>query len=221
MLIFDQLRISDNAKRLYINVHVNFAKEFDNIMLDSITIIPAIGKDGELQVSETSPDIPTENYIYKKVYTEDLQVDHIVIDKGVLDAAFNNWNGSEAIDATKPHAKMSYSNGDFSNDLFFVFVKCKGTPGECTPCRLDEEITLGVTFYEAKFHQAVMQNTRELNRQCDIPKNFLDLILLWNGFKSAIETEHYMVAVDYWKKLFGGRNGIPALGTTKPCGCHG
>ena len=34
---------------------------------------------------------------------------------------------------------MAFNRADMSNTLFFVYIKCKGTPGECTPCRLDEE----------------------------------------------------------------------------------
>ena len=63
-----------------------------------------------------------------------------------------------------------------------------------------------------------MQFTRELNRDCEIPQNFLDLILLWWGFKTAIEVEHYIPAIDFWKRLFGGKD-IKKI--SKGCGCHG
>ena len=34
MIIFDQLRISDNGKMLYVDIHVNKADLFDNIFID-------------------------------------------------------------------------------------------------------------------------------------------------------------------------------------------
>ena len=192
MIIFDQLRISDDGKRLYINLHVNKADYFDNIFLDSITIMTAD------KVSETNPDIPTEDYIYKKEFEGKLKEVDLVLTS-------NNFN-------------EAYSKADLTSDLFFVYVKIKGVPAPCTPCRLDEEITLGVTFDETMLYQKVMQFTRELNQDCEIPQNLFDLILLWYGFKAAIETEHYTVAIDFWKRLFGGKN---TTVTSKGCGCHG
>ena len=216
MLIFDQLRISDNGSRMYIDIHVNYASYFDNIMLDSVTVIPAD------RVSETYPDIPTEDFIYKKVYNEDLQVDQIVIDKTALNEAYLNWDSdnNRVIDDTKPYAKSSFDKSDFSQDLFFVFVKCKGTPDECTPCRLDEEITLGVVFDETRLYQMMMGYTKNLADTCNIDKGFIDLILLWNGFKASIETEHYVSAIDFWKKIFESGNNYN-INKPKPCGCHG
>ena len=219
MLIIDQLRISDDGKRMYINLHVNFASYFDNIMLDSITIVTAD------KVSETSPHTPSNDCIYKKVYTEDLQVDNIVIDKGMLDEAFNNWNGDSVVNSSKPHARKSFEKSNFSSDLFFIYVKCKGTPDACTPCRLDEEITIGVTFDEAMLYQRVMGYIKDLQDRCQIPLGFTDFILLWNAFKAAVETEHWIPAIRFWNMLFGKEQSPYGNGTVKGiiknCGCHG
>ena len=191
-VIFDQLRISDDGKRLYINLHVNKASYFDNIFLDSITIMTAD------KVSEMNPDIPTEDYIYKKDFEGEQKEADLVLTP-------NDFN-------------ETYNKSDLTSDLFFVYVKIKGVPSPCTPCRLDEEVTLGVTFDENLLYQKVMQLTKELSQDCEIPQNFLDLILLWYGFKASIETEHYIVAIDFWKRLFGGKN---TTVTSKGCGCHG
>ena len=194
-VIFEQLRISDDGKRMYVNMHVNKAGFFDSIFLDSITVVAAD------KVSETSPDVPSNDFIYRKLFGDSEKQADLVL----TPADFNEH----------------FKKGNFSSDLFFVYVKVKGTPDACVPCRLDEQVTLGVTFDENMFHQTVMQYTRELTQTCKITKGFLDLILLWNGFKSSIETEHYIQAIDFWKKMFGNRNGIRTLSTTKPCGCNG
>jgi hypothetical protein len=98
-------------------------------------------------------------------------------------------------------------------------VKCKDAPLiGCPPCRLDELTTLGVTFDENLLHQKVLGYTKELVDSCNIPRGFIDLILLWQAFKSSIETEHYIQAIDFWKKLFKSSNSI---GTYNRCGCHG
>jgi hypothetical protein len=202
-VLFDQLRISDDGKRMYINIHVNKAEYFDNIYLDRITIVPAD------KVSETSPHLPSTDYIYNKVFEENQKEADLVL----LPTDFNE----------------KFVKTDFSHDLFFVYVKVNGTPDPCTPCRLDEEITLGVTFDENLLYQKVMQFTKSLADDCNIPVAFTDFILLWNAFKASVETEHYVPAIKYWNMLFGmDAEGIPYGAYDKNsgvihklCGCHG
>ena len=192
MVIFDRLQISDNGKMLYIDVHVNKASYFDNITLDKLIIQTSD------QVSETDPCSPGDSHILSMDIEGNEKELHLALKANVdFDEVFHT----------------------LSDKLLFVYVICKGIPGECTPCRLDEMTTLGVTFDTALLYQKVMQHVRELNETCKIAKGFLDLILLWNGFKAAIETEHYIPAIDFWKKLFKNRYGKGNF--SKPCGCHG
>jgi hypothetical protein len=193
MIIFDQLRISDDGQRMYINLHVNKADYFENIYLDELVIV-AVDK-----VSETSPHLPSEDYIYKKVFDENQKEADLVL---------------QPVDFNEGFAKSN-----FSSDLFFVYVKCKGTPDPCVPCRLDEEITLGVTFDENILYQQVMDYTKQLASDCEVPVGFADFILQWNAFKASVETEHFIPAVKYWNMLFDKNSS--SHGNNKPCGCHG
>lgn len=108
-----------------------------------------------------------------------------------------------------------------SKTLFFVYIKCKGTPGSCTPCRLDEETTLGVVFDENVLHQKVMDYTKELVTDCSVPSAFIDFILLWNAFKSAIETEHYIPAIKFYNMMFDEVGKSCQSRTIKTCRCNG
>lgn len=188
MIIFDQLRVSDDGRTLFINAHVNRASYFDSVYIDTITIMT------EDKVSEMAPELATEEYIYKKVITGEEKEINLVLNA----ADFND----------------KFAKATLSENLFFVYIKCKGTPGADTPCRLDEQTTLGVTFDEALLYQKAMNYTRGLANDCEIPHGLLDLILLWNGFKAAIETEHYISAIDFWKKLFRNKS---SLGVTSTC----
>lgn len=192
MLLIDQLRISDDGKRMYINAHVNTASYFDNIYIDKITIIT------EDKVSEMAPEMFTEDYIYQQ--TIDGNQKELAL---VLTATDFNENFAKSL---------------LTENLFFVYITCKGTPDSSTPCRLDELTTLGVTFDDTLLYQKVMNQARGLVNECDISQELLDMILLWNGFKAAIETEHYIQAIDFWKKLFKNSN---SSGTYNGCGCHG
>jgi hypothetical protein len=193
MVLFDRLQISDDGRLLYMDVHVNKADYFDNIYIDRVVIQTSD------QVSETDPLSPGDDYIYSMKAEPGTKEMHLALN------AITDFD-------------LVYKS--LSDKLLFVYVICTGAPDACTPCRLDEMTTLGVTFDESLLYQQVMQQTRQLSEDCEIPKGFIDLILLWNGFKAAIETEHYIPAIDFWKKIFDKRYNASIRGH-KPCGCHG
>lgn len=204
MIIFDQLKISDDGKRMYINAHVNKATYFDNVYIDSIVIMTSD------KVSELSPEFPSEDYIYKKEITGEEKELNLVLE------------ASDFIKVWEEDPKaMTFNKNDMSKTLFFVYIKCKGTPDACTPCRLDEEVTLGVTFDEAMLYQMMMGYTKDLLVDCTVPTGFVDFILLWNAFKAAIETEHYVEAIKFYNLLFGSVEGKGYDDAIKGCGCNG
>lgn len=204
MIIFDQLRISDDGKRMYINAHVNKADYFNDIYIDSIVIQTAN------KVSETNPGLPTSDYVYIKKAEENAKELNLVLEASDLS---RSWESD-------PNA-IAFGRGDMSKTLFFVYIKCKGTPGSCTPCRLDEETTLGVVFDENVLHQKVMDYTKELVADCNVPSEFINFILLWNAFKSAIETEHYIPAIKFFNMMFEEVGKSCQSRTIKTCGCNG
>lgn len=204
MIIFDQLRISDDGKRMYINAHVNKASYFNDIYIDSIVIQTAD------KVSETDPRLPTSDYVYIKKAEENAKELNLVLEASDLS---RSWESD-------PNA-IAFGRGDMSKTLFFVYIKCKGTPGSCTPCRLDEETTLGVVFDENVLHQKVMDYTKELVADCSVPSAFIDFILLWNAFKSAIETEHYIPAIKFFNMMFEEVGKSCQSRTIKTCRCNG
>lgn len=197
-VIIDQLRISDDGRRMYINVHVNKAEPFNGVYLENITIMTAD------KVSETNPGSPTEDYIYSKTF-----------DAGTESAAL------ELIPSRDFNEQ--YTRPDMGNTLFFVYVTTnwdnRSGSDCCIPCRLDELTTVGVTFDEKLLHQKVMEYTRDLVQDCSVPHDFIDFILRWNAFKSSVETEHWIQALKFYKLLFDDA-GSTFTGI-KRCGCHG
>lgn len=204
MIIFDQLRISDDGKRMYINAHVNKASYFNDIYIDSIVIQTAD------KVSETDPGLPTSDYVYIQKVEENTKELNLVLEASDLS---KSWESD-------PNA-IAFNRRDMSKTLFFVYIKCKGTPGSCTPCKLDEETTLGVVFDENVLHQKVMDYTKKLVADCNVPSEFINFILLWNAFKSAIETEHYIPAIKFFNMMFDEVGKSCQSRTIKTCGCNG
>lgn len=218
MLLFDQLRISDNGQRMYINMHVNEADFFENIYLDSITIATADKVLEAYGTAGTDPTVTAVDYIYKKTFSGYEKSAALVLTKVSFDEAYTKIGDTRAT--------MSFDKSDLSDTLFFVYVKCKLADGEtidaCIPCTLDEEVTLGVTFDTTALYQRVMGYTRELADDCNIPANFIDFILNFNAFKAAVETEHYIPAINFYNQMFnltGTKNNMgPAVRSS--CGCR-
>lgn len=204
MIIFDQLRLADDSSKMFINARVNSAAYFNDVYIDSITIMTAD------RVSETSPGVPTSDYIYTTKMADNVKEVNLVLT--ALDF-IKVWEED-------PHA-MPFKQSDMSKTLFFVYIKCKGTPSGATPCTLDNEWSLGVVFDENLLHQRVMDFTKDLLDDCNIPIGFIDFILLWNAFKASIETEHYIPAIKFFNMLFNIMDNRGFKGISKGCGCHG
>lgn len=217
-VVIEQLRISDNGQRLYIDAHVNKASYFDNLNLSKITICT------EDQVSEAHPDTYGEKYIWQGtiehlVSDDNYREVHLMLTKSDFDEAF--LNGEQSIpDATKPVANEEFKNTDLSKNMFFVYFETEGTPDPCTPCDMDGMV-LGVTFDYGALYNPAMNYTRQLADDCNIPSEFIDYILNVDALKLSLETEHYIPAIEYWKRLIGSGSTAYPYRSTKTCGCHG
>lgn len=160
---------------------------------------------------------------------------HLMLSKASFDGAFNNLaydgEGKPYIDHetgewarndnSKPVALNSFDTLDLSSHMFFVYIETEGTPTSDVPCTLDEPVTLGVTFdYGTMFNQA-MNYTKELINDCQVPQDFINYMLTYDALKLAIETDHYVPAIQFWKNLTQGSYFGNSGYSTKPCGCHG
>jgi hypothetical protein len=193
MVLFDQLRISDDGKRMYINAHVNKADVFADTTIEKMCICL-----GNKVYEATTIDPESNSIIYSKDYLEGTKEINEVISIDDEDLIYN---------------KSSFK------DLFFVYIKCANVPEEGKCYSMVGNYVLGVTFDESLLYQKVMGFTKGLADECQVPVGFADFILLWNAFKAAVETEHFIPAVKYWNMLFDKNSG--SHGNNKPCGCHG
>lgn len=215
MVIFDRLQVSADGSKLFIDMHINTAEYFDNVYLDSITIKTS-------DEVKKNPDNYSSGYIYKRVFAGNQKAVNLVLTKGDFDEAFtasisNLTKLNQETDIISADTNFTGSLGD---KLFFVYVDAKGEPDECTPCELQANPTVGVTFDTTAFHQKVMDYTKELAADCTIPQGFTDFILLWNAFKSSVDTGHYNAAIKYYNLLFD-KGRIGNVSVTSGCGCHG
>lgn len=217
MVIFDQLRLSDDATKLYVTAHVNTAQYMDNTSPFKDVYIKRVVVSDANKITEMS-DLDTivnrKKYLVKQDYGDG---DY----KKSIDLVFDA-NNFERHDETEIK-KIDFCGKEMLTTLFFVFIETTdaGAAGACLPCYMQNKVTVGATFDENLLFQNVMNYTRELADDCNIPSGFIDFILRWNAFKAAIATDHYLPAVKYYNMLFGGSNSTNTTGTTRGCGCHG
>lgn len=213
MIIFDQLRVSDDGGSLLISAHVNNATYFENVYIEKITICT---EDQVLKSGGYGTD-----YIYQSELSGEVRTIDLLINQAVLDAAFiNRSSEGTPIHVGEPIASKDFSGEDFSHNMFFVFIECSA-PAPNTPCGLDET-TIGVVLDYRMLYNKAMNYTRELADSCQIPKHFIDFILVMDALRMSIATGNYQPAINFWKQLVGGSSdGVGAEVTFKPCGCHG
>lgn len=190
MIIFDQLRISDDGKKLYLNARVNEAEVFSDTYIEKVYV--CLAKNAyEAKTIDPESSLP----IYSKTYGNVKQIDEVI----------------EAADL-KLYVKDSFK------DLLFVYIKCKGVPEEGKCFTSVGNYVMAAVFDESVLYQKAMGYTKELAEGCTVPVGFADFILQWNAFNAAIETEHYITAVEFYNTLF--EEGA-LYKNNKTCGCHG
>ena len=206
-----------------IDAHVNKASDFDSYHITALTITTSD------YVQETTSGVPSD-FIYKILPTPKIipgegtdypRELNLMLEISDLDEAFRHGPGPNPdrpmINGT--YASIPYNGTTFSGPLFFVYVECEGEYSECTPCFADEP-TLGVTFDGKLLYQQAMGYTKELADDCTISDGFIDFILTYSAFKSAIETDHYCDAKTFYNQLLGISKDTPKK-IGRRCGCHG
>lgn len=108
-----------------------------------------------------------------------------------------------------------------SDNMFFVYVKAKGVPAANTPCGMDNEYTLGITFNPCALYSAMMSYVRETVNTCSVPRNFINMFLQFKAVETSINNEHYTQAIEYYNKFIRNLGKTSTSVYTKPCSCYG
>lgn len=198
MVIFDQVRISDDGKIFYLDAHVKTSASFDGVYITKLAIMR------DTEISETDvTEFPVGDYAYYEGWDIDEEVKEI--HKGVT---LNDFN-----------PLLSPTIKDLSHNLFFVYIECEGTPSFDTPCNSYNNPSIAVTYDTGRIYSIGMNYVRELSADCTIPSGFINFILNNEALKFAIGTGHYIPAKQYFNNIMGYSKG--SVGTIKKCGCHG
>lgn len=177
-----------------------------------------ITKDGKYLIIDVS--VRSQSY-YDNIYLDSISID-------TQDTYKDNGPSSSIVytkDITKEspsakHYRLEIPAGELSlsDNMFFVYVKVKGTPASDTPCGMDEVYTLGVTFNPCALYNTMMSYVKEVGNTCSVPKNFIDMFLQYKALEISIETEHYMQAIEYYNSFI---KDIKSVAVSKTCNCYG
>lgn len=190
MVIFDILELSNDSKTLFIKAHIN------------------------------------ESTLYKGRHITDI---YIVEGKNVLENSISSTVlEHKHYDSLVTSVNEAIFNPQFQSNILFVYIvyeidvlsKCE----ECIPCGLShgtipggpKEYNIGVTFDTSLLYNSGLNYLKELGDTCNVPQGFIDFILHWEGFKIAIESEHYLEAVKLFNKL-----SKKSITSSTNCRCYG
>lgn len=156
---------------------------------------------------------------YTNVYLDEILID--TQDTFIESGPSTKVVYSKIIEGSKKSVRLELGTGDLlpslNDNLFFVYVKTKGTPSINTPCGMDNIYTLGITLNMCPIYNRIMQSVKDIARDCDIPKNFIDSYLRFKAFEICINTEHYTEAINYYNRFIRGKS----IAVTNNCDCYG
>lgn len=218
MIKFNELKITPNNENLIIDVSIEDAEYFKDVVLDSIIIDT---QDTYTQNGPSSKAIFT--YIvaeedYDAVYSlpESAECSPVQEEQS-LNYCFTIDNYSKK--SVRLVLKSEDLGVPIAGNIFFVYVIASGEPTVDTPYDLRNSKIIGTAINAYPIYKQSMEYTKELGDSCNIPKNFIDYIFRIKALDLAIKTGNYQEVIRYWNKFFKvlNYNIEPSLN----CGCYG
>lgn len=197
MLHWNELRITPDNKYLIIDVSVDNDSYYDNIVLDSIVI-------------DTQDTYVLNGPSSNPIYTFNVDDSH------------NELHYQTYVNEEGRHIRLTLNhqnlNTTLDGNMFFVYAIATGTPAPDTPCGFDSNQIMGTVVNLYPIYQNIMCYIKKLNNKCEVPKEFIDMILRLKSVELCVRTGNYPQAIKYWNKFFSTQNyKVPNYN----CGCYG
>ena len=217
MIQFNELRITPDGKKLVIDASVKDLNYYNNVYIDAVII--------DTQNTYVSSGPSSKPIFYYEVNTNPSVIYALPecdgctpvrddVDKEIC------FTGLEENEEKRIRLELDEKTlgASLSSDLFFIYVVAKGVPSAGTPCGMDNGTTLGVVANLYPYYRSLMNNLKEINNECETPKNFIDSLLRFKAFELSLKTGHYTQAIKYWNKFF---TRIKSNNIDTHCRCHG
>lgn len=215
MVHFNDLRFSKDSKYLIIDAAIDSQNFYEDVLLDSIII-----DNQDTFVSNGPSSNPI--YTYKatdldKVYAipENCNCSPVRVEDG----SYCFVEGTGTMKQVRLEIPLSLYGIDPYKDMLFVYVIASGTPSADTPCGLDNSKIMGTVVNLKYIYDNMLCYIRQIENECEIPKNFIDSILKYKALELSIRTGNYPLAIKYWNKYLSNSN--PNISTIKTCNYYG
>lgn len=204
MVIFNDLRITEDKDCLIVDCYIEDVDGYEGMYIDSVDI--------DYYKNVTSDGTPSEHSINLYSYDgEQERAVHCVLKQSDI-------------------VGTDFGTETFDSGLFFVVVKCDGTPTNAGilaqySCGADETTDIGVVIDWKKVYELGMGFASRLafgcDNKCDIPAGFEQFILLWYALQLAISTCDWAQVRRLWPKFLRALadNGEPGTVLASGCGC--
>lgn len=216
MIQFNELRVTPDNKKLIIDASVKDLQYYNNVYIDAVIIDTqdTYVANGPSTKPIFSYEVPTEN---ETVYSipECNGCTPVRTEEDDEICFTGNEDGEKRVRLELDSRTLGVS---LDSTLFFVYIVAKGVPSPDTPCGMDNQTTLGVVANLYPFYRSSVNYMKEVENDCDIPREFIDSILRFKAFELSIKTGHYTQAIKYWNKFF---KEIKSTTINTGCKCYG
>lgn len=212
MIQFNELRITPDSQYLIIDASIDNSSYYNNVVLDRIIIDT---QDTYVANGPSSNPIYTHKIDYDYTYStpEDYSCNPVLSDD---DKAYCLTYGGEQ----SKHVRLIINAKDLgislNDNILFVYAIATGTPAPDTPCGMDNSVVMSTVVNLYPIYQESIKYLRELNCDCNIPREFINIILRYKAIELCIRTGNYIQAIKYWKKFLLGMNSV----TSYNCRCN-
>ena len=205
MVTFNELRIADDRKCLIIDFQVERVDVFKDMYVEAVYL--------EYYKNANPTGVPGEKAV----------------------VVWENTNDDNTIKAKRLYYRLKQTDAatmgvqTFDNGLFYVIVKCAGTPGYQIfnmPCGSDNCFRIGAIIDWKAFYTRGMQYVNSLFNGCNPCPDltgFEHFAGLWNALKMAISTCDWNLVSDLWNKFLLAPADVSITGSITPkssgCGC--
>lgn len=177
----------------------------------------------DLSVTENGNNLNIDVQVVDSQYYKNVYIDSIYLDtdesyspEGISSKAIKIFKAENSENIKRKNITVDVSL--FPKSLFFVYVKAKGSTSDGTPCGMNKNTTIGVTWNKYPIYKNTIKLLGELRDNCNPSRNLTDWILRYNALMLCIDCEDYTQAIQYWQSFFQKDS---AVSISKPCGCHG
>lgn len=204
MVIFNELRISDDKTSLTIDCAIENLNIYENMYIKNIYL--------EYYKNASTYGVPSTKAIkvYDKESGTELQAVRI------------------CIDAAEIQAHPDFGVTTFAGGLFYVIVNCDGTlPADVSllSCGADSTVDMAVALDWKMVYHTGMQFISKMNSRCfddcSDMGGYKNFVMLWYALRFAIESCDYTQVEKTWEnflKIYGNYN-APVF--SAGCGCNG